>query len=92
MMQGLELPNPLLVASMDLLPACELPSSPPTPLAPSHHFPEPEDTTGQAGMKSTTGKGVRVGPCVFCSTLPASTAITGSAPIQVCASNNYFLT
>ena len=91
MMQGLELFNPSLVASTDLLPARELPSSPPTPPGPSHHFPEPEDTTGQARMRSTTGTGVRVGPRVFCSILPASATITGSAPIQVCTNNNYFL-
>ena len=59
---------------------------------PSHHFLEPEDTTRQARIRSTTGTGVRVGPRIFCSTLPASATITGSAPIQVCSSNNCFIT
>lgn len=55
MMQGSELLNPSLVASTNLLPARELPSAPPTPPGLAHHFPEPEDTTGQARMRSTTG-------------------------------------
>ena len=38
MMQELELPNPSLVASTNLLPAHVLPSSPLTALGPSHHF------------------------------------------------------
>ena len=57
---------------------------------PSHHFLEPKDTTRHARMKSTTDTGVRVGPHVFCSTLPSSTTITDSAPIQVCTNNNNF--
>ena len=49
MTQGLELPNPSLVASTDLLPAHELPSSPPIVLVPSHHFPGPEDILDRLG-------------------------------------------
>ena len=90
MMQELELPNTSLVASTSLLPAHKLPSSPPTAPGTSHHFLEAEDITRQARMRSTTGTVVRVGPHVFCSTLPASTNITNSASIQVCTSNNYF--
>ena len=90
MTQGLELPNLSLVASTNLLPTHKLPSSPPTTLRPSHHFLEAEDTTGQARMRSTTGTIVRVGPRIFCNTLPASTTITNSVPIQICTSNNYF--
>jgi len=60
-MQGLELPNPPLLASTDLPPACDQPSSPPTPPGPVHNFPEPEDTTGQARKRATVSSGIHVG-------------------------------
>ena len=66
-MQGLELPNPPLLASTDLPPACDQPPSPPpTPPGPAHNFPEPEDTTGQARQRTATGSGTRMGPRVLC--------------------------
>ena len=75
-MQGLELPNPPLLAESDFPPAREQPPSPPTPLEPAHQFPEPEDTTGQARRSAIAGSGTRVGPRVLCSVVPASLAST----------------
>ena len=59
-MQGLELPSPPLLAETDLPPACEQPLSPPVLPGSVHQFPEPDDTTGQARRRATTGMGVFV--------------------------------
>ena len=80
-MQGLELPAPPLVAETELLPACEQPPSPPTPPGPAHQFPEPEDTTGQARRRATTGSGTRVDPRVLCSVVSASSLSTTGSTI-----------
>ena len=85
-MQGLELPTPPLLAETSLLPAREQPRSPPAPPEPVHQFPEPEDTTGQASRRNTTGLGTCVGPQVLCSVAsvsPTTIASTSSTPISV---------
>ena len=85
-MQGLYLPNPPPVATTDLPPAQEQPLAPPTPPGPSHQFAEPEDTTGQARIRTSTGLGTRVGPRVLVSVVAASMQSTGSLAAQVCIS------
>ena len=75
-MQGLELPNPSLLADTDLSSAHEQPATPPTPPEPSHHFPEPEDTTGQANRRNITGVGARSRPRVLCGVASASTTLS----------------
>ena len=79
-MQGLELPAPPLLAATDLPPACEQPSSPPTPPEPVHEFPEPEDTTGQARRirRATAGGSYRLGSQVLCRVVSASRLTTSS--------------
>ena len=72
-MLGLDLPDPPLLADSDLPPAHDQPATPPAPPEPSHHFPEPEDTTGQACRRNVTGMGARSGPRVLCSVVAAST-------------------
>ena len=65
-MQALELPSPPLLAETDLPPAREQPLSPPVSPGPVHQFPEPDDTTGQARRRATTGTGLHVGLQVLC--------------------------
>ena len=79
-MQCLELPAPPLLAATDLPPACEQPSSPPTPSGPVHKFPEPQDTTGQARRirRATAGWSYRLGSQVLCRVVPASLLTTSS--------------
>ena len=90
-MQVLELPEPSLVASTNLPPACDLPLCPPTPPGPLHEFPEPEDTTGQARVRATTGFSARVGTQVLCRVVAAPVMIDSSTPMQVCTSNICFI-
>ena len=71
-MQGLELPAPPLLAAAELLPAHHQPLSPPTPPGTTHKFPEPEDTTGQARRRATTGSITHMGPQVLCRVLSVS--------------------
>ena len=82
-MQGLELPNPPLLASTDLPPACDQPPSPPTPPGPVHDFPEPEDTTGQARQRTITGSSTRMGPRVLCRIVSALATTDNSGNIMV---------
>ena len=84
-MQGLELPNPPLVAATDLLPAHDQPSSPPTPPGPVYQFPEPEDTTGQARRRATTGLGTAtcMPPRVLCRVVSTSAPSIISGNVMV---------
>ena len=88
-MQGLQLPNPPLLAATDLPPAHQQPLSPPTPPGPFHEFSEPEDTTGQARRRTTTGSGTRGGPRVLCSVASGSTPSTSSTIMLVNDSRLY---
>ena len=82
MMQGLELPAPPLLAATELSPAHDQPLFPPTPPGTAHKFPEPQDTTGQARRRVTTGLSTHKGPQVLCKVLsvsaPTTTLITSS--------------
>ena len=66
-MQGLELSSPPLCAPEDLLPAHDLPSSPPTPPAPFHQFPNSEDHTRIRAVAATT---TPTGSTVLCTVIP----------------------
>ena len=71
-MQGLELPDPPQLATTNLLPAHEQPSSPPPPPGPAHEFLEPEDTTGQARKRATVSSGTCVGQQIMCRVVSVS--------------------
>ena len=79
-MLGLDLPDPPLLADSDLPLAHDQPATPPTPPGPSHHFPEPEDTTRQTCRKNVTDMGACLGPRVLCSVVATST--TSAATID----------
>ena len=70
-MHGLELPASPLLAATELppRPAHDQPLSPPTPPTPpgtAYEFPEPQDTTGQARRRGTTGSSAHMGPQGLC--------------------------
>ena len=65
-MHGLELPASPLLAATELPPAHDQPLSPPTPLETAHEFSEPQDTTGQARRRGTTGSSAHMGPQGLC--------------------------
>ena len=71
-MQGLELPDPPLLATTNLLPAHEQPLSPPLPPGPAHEFLRPEDTTGQARRRAAISSGTCVGQQILCRVVSAS--------------------
>lgn len=82
-MQGLELPDPPLMADTDLPPAIDQPPTPPTPPGPSHQFPEAEDTTGQGVRRNVTGVGARSGPRVLCTASASTTDQPVPKPITL---------
>ena len=84
-MQGLELPNPPLVATMILLPVHEQPLSPPHPPGPAHEFLEPKDTTGQARRMAAISSGTCVGQQIRSRVVSASASNTsGYSVVPVC--------
>lgn len=74
--QGLELSAPPLCAQEDLTPANQQPLSLPTPPAPFHQFPQPEDTSGQARRR---GDGTQMGARVMCTIVPSASQPSLSA-------------
>ena len=51
----------------------------PTPPAPFHQFPQPEDTSGQAKRRATAGDGTQMGARVTCKIIPSASQPSLSA-------------
>ena len=71
-MQGLELPDPALLATTNLLPAHEQPLSPPPPPGPAHEFLKLEDTIGLARKRATVRSGTCIGQQIMCRVVSVS--------------------
>ena len=99
LMQGLELPNPSPCSLHQLPPTINRPSSPPSPPVEPFVFEEPEDTYGQAHVRTVATGSTASTVVISASTTDSTTAIesvisttTGSRTITTTSSNSNQLT
>ena len=83
--RGLELPASPLLAATELppRPAHDQPLSPPTPPRTAYEFPEPQDTTGQARRRGTTGSSAHMGLQGLCMHACMHTGFSLSQPLPL---------